>query len=206
MSLPKRNFCAIITTLSYLMKRPALLITTGISTLFLAAAFPVFAETHVSVSNNGEGVHTNVNVENNTGGNTICQNGKCTTTFGSTGSSKVCVNGVCHTGDNGNVNYQSEDGNTKVNINNNTGGSTVNVQQENEAIVTPKRGVPTITPTSFNNVLGARDESGVKKLEAKKKAEEAQAAAEAHKFSLAKFIDNEMASINNFFQSLFGKK
>ncbi len=76
------------------------------------------AETSVDVSGNGPGVKTNVNVQTNTGQNTICQNGECTTSTPTNGVSKVCVNGECHTSTDGNFNYKSADGNTKININN----------------------------------------------------------------------------------------
>jgi hypothetical protein len=182
------------------MKRSASIITITSSVLFLAAAVPVFANTTVVTSDNGEGSHTNVNVESNTGGNTICQNGKCTTTSGSgTSSSHVCVNGKCWDASDGDkVNYQSDDGNTKVNINNNTGDSSVSVHnQDNENGVE----LPTITPKTDKDVKGIMDHETAEKakLEAKAKLEQAKQEAEAHKSAIARFLDAEMASLKEFF-------
>ena len=187
------------------MKRSASIITITSSLLFLAAAVPVFATTTVDVSGNGEGSHTSVNVDNNTGGNTICQNGHCTTTSNSgNSSSHVCVNGKCWDSSNGdNVNYQSDDGNTKVNINSNTGDSAVSVQNQGD-----DNGeiLPTITPAptaTDKDVKGSEDhDAAIKaKLEAKAKLEQAKEEADAHKSALEKFFDSEMASLKD----LFGK-
>ncbi len=95
--------------------------------LFSLAAVPfTFAktETHIEVSNNGEGANSEVNVENSTGESTVCVNGKCTTSSGnSENNSTVCINGECTTS-NGDVNIHSEDENAKVTINNNTTSET----------------------------------------------------------------------------------
>ncbi len=76
------------------------------------------AETTVNISNNDAHSRTNVDVNTNTGENTICQNGKCTTTKSGEGKSTVCVNGKCYSSEDGNLKVESENGNTKVNINN----------------------------------------------------------------------------------------
>lgn len=177
------------------MIRPASLITLSISALFLAVFLaPVSFATES---------RTTVNVDNNTGGNTVCVNGKCTTTT-SNGKSEVCVNGKCFTGDDGDVNYQSEDGNTKVNITNNN--SSVNVRQDSDSTIDDKvlaeKGKPTITPTVFKDVQGAKDELNKKKEEVKEKIAEAK-----KEFDFMKFFQDELASIKKLFsfEFLFGK-
>lgn len=87
------------------------------------------AETNVNISNNEGSSKTNVNVTTNTGENTICQNGKCTTTKSGEGKSTVCVNGKCYSSEEGNLKVESENGNTKVNINNKS-DTTVNVDTD----------------------------------------------------------------------------
>jgi hypothetical protein len=95
-------------------------------TIFAIALLPqaAFADssTSVDISNNGDGSHNEVNVQSNTGGNTICQNGNCTTTSGGNGQSTVCINGNCQSS-NGNIDMQSDDGNDQVHINNDTSDS-----------------------------------------------------------------------------------
>jgi len=90
-------------------------------TIFAIALLPqaAFADssTSVDISNNGGGSHNEVNVQSNTGGNTICQNGNCTTTSGGNGQSTVCINGNCQTS-NGNIDMQSDNGHDQVHISN----------------------------------------------------------------------------------------
>jgi hypothetical protein len=85
-------------------------------------------DTSIDVSNNGEGAKTDVSVTSNTGNNTICQNGKCTTT-NNNGESKttVCIEGKCETTD-GNVDIQ--EGNTKIKVTTNS--------DETDPTVTPE--------------------------------------------------------------------
>jgi hypothetical protein len=176
------------------MLRTASYITLGISALVFAVnVSPVSAataNTSVSVSNNGEGAKTNVHVETNTGGNTICQNGKCTTTS-SNGKSTVCVNGVCNTNEDGDVNYQSENGNTKVNIQ-------TNGEENGDQGVVTKKGVPTITPTVFKDtkeVKGAKTKAEDIKKQVKAKIEK-----EKEKgFNLLNFLEAEFEGIKNIF-------
>lgn len=100
--------------------------------LIAAAVFSpriALAETNVNISNNDANSTTKVNVETNTGENTICQNGKCTTTKSGVGKSTVCVNGKCYSSEEGNLKVESENGNTKVNINNKS-DTTVNVDTD----------------------------------------------------------------------------
>lgn len=148
-------------------------------------------------------VRNSVTVNNNTGG-TSCVNGKCTTTEG-TGKSKVCVNGQCWDSSDGDVNYQSEDGNTKVNINTNSGDSSVSVQNKADG----EQGVelPTVTPKAEKDVKGIADDHAAKaKEEAQKKAEELKKAAEAHKSAVAIFLEKQFEWVTNFLEGLFGQK
>ncbi|GEM_PF-5450099 len=112
------------------MKRSVQSYIIGILALFGLLVVPLaFAETNVDISNNDEGAHSSVDVHTNTGNNTICQNGKCTTSNGSNGKSTVCINGKCETSEDGSVHMESNDGHSKVDINNKTGNSSVNVNQ-----------------------------------------------------------------------------
>lgn len=100
---------------------------------FVAAAvfspYTAYAETNVNISNNGIDSKTSVDVKTNTGQNTICRNGECTTTESNNGKSTVCINGKCETADDGNINIKSENGNTTVNITN-KGTSTFSAEKE----------------------------------------------------------------------------
>ena len=172
-----------------MMKYTATLFTFGLFSLFLAIVPTTFAstDTNVEVSNNGQGASTHVNVQTNTGGNTICQNGKCTTTSGGTGTSKVCVNGVCHTGDEGDIDYKSEDGNTKVNI------------QTNDSITTMPH--ITVVPTRIKDVKGAHTKAEDIKDEVVQKVQD-------ERFHLRQFLQTELTALKKFFslEFLFGKK
>jgi hypothetical protein len=95
--------------------------------IFIAVLFFLFvpqvasAEIHtsVSISNNGQGASSNVSVSNNSGSNTVCQNGNCTTSSNNQNQqSTVCINGSCQTST-GNVNITQNQGNTHVSIQNN---------------------------------------------------------------------------------------
>lgn len=88
----------------------------------------VFADssTIVNLSNNGSNSQSDVSVQTNTGGNTICQNGNCTTTSGGNGQSTVCINGQCQTSS-GNIDMQSNKGNSKVHITNNSSGPSITI-------------------------------------------------------------------------------
>lgn len=178
------------------MNRTAFLSLCSLSALFLAAfVSPVLAESR-----------TTVNVQSNTGENTVCVNGTCTTSSEGTSNSKVCVNGQCWDSTDGDVNYKSQDGNTNVNISNNT--KSVEVQQNGDEGVVVKKGQPTITPTLFKNevkkeVQGVKDELDAKKQEAEKKIEEAK-----KEFNILSFIQTELEEIKKFFtlEFIFGKK
>jgi hypothetical protein len=95
-------------------------VSTIVFSLLLNLGFvgKVFANTEVKISNN-DSVKSNVSVKTSTGENTICVNGKCTTTSNENqGKSTVCVNGKCYTSEDGDINVKSIDGNTTVNIEN----------------------------------------------------------------------------------------
>lgn len=94
------------------------------------------SSTNVNISNNGSNSQSSVNVQNNTGGNTICQNGNCTTTSGNGGQSTVCINGQCETSS-GNINMQSNNGDDQVHISNNATISTTPAPTTYTISVTP---------------------------------------------------------------------
>lgn len=178
------------------MKQTAVFIPFNIVLLTLTvAAFPAmaFAESR-----------TNINVENNTGGNTVCVNGKCTTSEGS-GESTVCVNGKCWDSTNGDVQYKSEDGNTNVNITSNS--KSVTVQQNNnessKTNIDVTNDANDIAPTIKQQVQGAKDNLQAKKDEAEKKIDEA-----TKGFDIMTFIKTEFEEVKSFFnlEFIFGNK
>src|SRR5260221_8594134 len=130
--------------------------------LGLFAAVPAFASTNVvDVTNNGEGSTTHVNVESNTGQNTICQNGKCTTT-GSNGHATACVNGKCYDSDDGNLDVKSDNGITQVHI-----GSSPTIQEPTMTITPPP--TPNIKPTIEEKKKEIKAKVDAKKKEIKDK-------------------------------------
>ncbi len=188
------------------MKRTAFTFI-GISTTLLAIAPSVFAASNVSITNNGEGASSTVNVQTNTGNNTICVNGKCTTSGGEAGKSTVCINGKCTTSE-GNVNVQSEDGTAKVNINNNN--SSVNVEQKSER----KTSVQVNQETQGASTDSKTEEEKKKVGEARKKAQEkiekarAEAAVKDSNFDFEQFVEERLEFLRKIvtFQFLFGDK
>jgi hypothetical protein len=110
------------------MRQSAFAIIGIVSLLVIAPV--VFAENSIEIVNNGTSAKSDVNIRTNTGNNTICVNGKCTTTQGKEGKSTVCVNGKCTTSE-GNINIKSDDGNTRVNIEKN-GESSVKIEQNSD--------------------------------------------------------------------------
>jgi hypothetical protein len=152
----------------------------------LITLFPhtAHAETNVDISNNESSARTEVNVQTNTGQNTICRNGECTTTSNNgTTTSKVCVNGECFTGDN--VDYKSEDGTTSVQINNsNTTNSTQNnTDSEVKAL--------SDTATDFEAEINKQKEEIKKKVEdQKEKIQDQKQKLEEQKNIFQKLIDD----------------
>ncbi len=138
----------------------------SLTTLVLSSLLitPVFAE-------------TNVNVESNTGNNTICVNGKCTTTTNE-GKSTVCINGNCQTAA-GSITVHAKDGNATVNV-------TTNVTAGSQGA--------TITP----------DQNFEKKLQDKKASMEAKRKIQQQKFDLHTFWLSLRRLIT--LQFLFGKQ
>lgn len=190
------------------MKKTALTIV-GTVTAILAVAPLAFAESSVSITNNGEGSSSSVNVTTNTGNNTICVNGKCTTSTGETGKSTVCVNGDCKTSD-GDIKVESEDGNTKVNIKSN-GTSSVKIDQ--------KSNVSENATDEIEDALKKAKEAKKQADEIKKKADEkvkitkariekAKKEAEDSKFDIKKLVDEQLDFLRDIvtFKFLFGDK
>jgi energy-coupling factor transporter ATP-binding protein EcfA2 len=167
------------------------IVTFSLFLFFLVVTAPVRAE-------------TNVKVNNSTGGNTVCVNGKCTTTEG-TSKSKVCVNGQCWDSTDENVDYKSPDGNTKVKITNNTTATTVAQSSDSKSTTTVNAtsDVMNIEPTIKQEVKAAKDKVQAKKEEVKKKIEETK-----QKFDIMTFINAQLEELKSLFtfESLFGKK
>jgi hypothetical protein len=132
-----KYFICVIVLIIKSMKRLAGFYTLITISAFLFLPHVVFADSYTSVtsSNNGPDSQNDVSVQSNTGGNTICQNGNCTTTSGGNGQSTVCINGNCTTST-GDVDMQSDNGNTQVHITNGVSGAPVTISP-----------VPTNTPT-----------------------------------------------------------
>lgn len=116
---------------------------------FLSLPRSVFAESTVNISNNEEGSQTHVNVNTNTGSNTVCINGKCTTSGGSNGQSTVCINGKCTTS-NGDVNINQEG--ADIHIKTNSSSTSVNQNSDtntstNVNVTVNPSPSPTASPT-----------------------------------------------------------
>jgi hypothetical protein len=133
------------------MKRAALAYTISILTILgLLAVTPAFATTSVDISNNGEGATSNVNVHTNTGQNTVCINGKCTTSGGTNGTSTVCINGRCTTSNEGTIDRHEDGANVHVD---NSGNSSVNVSQNSQSTVNTDVSVNTSTNSTIHPKL-----------------------------------------------------
>lgn len=147
------------------------------------------ARTSVEISNNGQGASSNINVNTNTGGNTICVNGKCTTTDNNSGKSTVCINGKCQTSEDGNLDMQSEDGNSKVHINNSS-KQEVNINNSTNSAEEIKKEV----------------RSRIEKL--KKNIKTKTASTSAKKFDIKEFFKSELSFLRDLatFKFLFGSK
>jgi hypothetical protein len=157
-----------------------------------AIFFPyiAFAKSTVNISNNGEGSKTNVNIQTNTGNNTICQNGKCTTTSNSeNGKSTVCINGKCTSSEDGNLDIQSEDGNSSVHINNS--GATNSPTSSNSS--------STENNTTINTTVKVDTDTSVKKASnaSEKQKNEVKQKITDQPNALQKIIDD----IKNFFKN-----
>jgi len=149
----------------------------------------VNAETNVEISNNGEGATSNVDVHTNTGGNTICVNGKCTTSGENNGKSTVCINGKCQTSTDGDLHVTSEDGKAKVNVDH----SKVNVGSYNQS---------TKSAEEIKKEVKDKIEKIKNKLKAKK------ASTSAKKSDMEDFFNKKLEFLRKLvtFQFLFGDK
>lgn len=162
--------------------------------IFFSIAPSVSAETSVNISNNGAHAKSDVNVRTETGNNTICIDGKCTTSSGKVnGTNTVCINGKCQTSD-GNIDVESDDGNSKVHINN--GGSSVNVDQETEENAENKIEIEQVGPT-----IGSTKKNDIKKQDKIVKKIKSE-------FDIREFVREKMLYLRTLitFQFLFGNK
>jgi hypothetical protein len=143
-------------------------------------------------------VRTSVNVSTNTGNNTVCVNGNCTTSNGSTGKSTVCINGKCTTSE-GEI-HMEEQG-AKVEIKN--GSSNVSIEQKASAESTNRVEVKQDVKGSATS-QEELDKAKKEIEDAKKKVDEA----EKENFDLVVFIKEQMESIRRIItlQFLFGDK
>ncbi|MGH9858262.1 MAG: hypothetical protein ACRD4B_10500, partial [Acidobacteriota bacterium] len=158
------------------------------------------ATSHVSIENNSEGAHSSVQVnQEGSGQTTVCQNGRCTTTGGSS-QSTVCLNGECKTYEDGNVDIQSDDGNTKVKINNHHSDdvSKEDFFEEKDSHKTPAIQPNDVTPEP---TLAAKIEK-VKKEVAKTNAR-IKERMKSEDALLSSFIESEIAALQKFIDALF---
>jgi hypothetical protein len=132
---------------------------------------------------------TTVDVQSSTGQNTMCINGKCTTS-NSTGKNTVCVNGKCYESTES-IHVHEEDGNTSVDTKN----AEENVKTE---ITKPE-------VTNKNEDLKKKIEKIKKEADDREKAEKEKI--KSANFDLNNFIRNELYSLKKFltFQFLFRK-
>lgn len=178
------------------MKLPAkIIITVGIA-LGLLIPQAAYAEVKVDISGNEGSSRVNVNSQS-TGTSTICQNGKCTTTEGES-SSTVCINGKCSTS-NGDVNYESNDGTTRVQINSNTGNNSIIVGTPTSGPTktpTPTKPEPTMDPDIQAEIEQAQKEAAEAEVRIKARMKEQESALEA-------FIKAELENLQKFLDGLF---
>lgn len=153
-----------------------------------------FAETSVDISNNGSNAHSSVDVQTNTGNNTICQNGKCETTSSGNGESKVCINGNCQTSKDGNLNIHTEDGNTKVNIQNSTNNNPSTYSYPKPGSENKTNSQVNINSNKTDNIKNKIEE---KKKHLKQKIEQERNRLPQQSNAFQQLLDN----INNFLKS-----
>lgn len=169
------------------MKHAAFLILFGLTAVFMLPQ-SAFATVDVRVSSTNDST-SSVNVDSqDSGTTTICQNGKCTTTGGES-TSTVCVNDKCTTTKD-DVNYQSEDGNTRIRINKN--GTNVEVGPKG---TTPN---PTITidPQMQKEIEEAQKEAEAVQNRIKQRAKDQES-------SLQTFIKAELENLQKLINSIF---
>ncbi len=134
-------------------------------------------------------VSTNISVHQNTSNNV-------TSVTQTNGKSKVVVNGQeIKPDENGNVNYESEDGTTKVHISNSNADTT---------ITPPAR--PTLSPEAKEKVNEIKKDNAKKKEEIKKKLEEQKKEIKEKlndkTFNLREFFEKEFPLLKKLFSAL----
>ena len=175
------------------MKHSGSIFIFGVLLAFLSVPIhKASAETNVNISNNGEGASSNVDVHTNTGGNTICVNGKCTTTNANNGKSTVCINGKCQSSD-GSIHAESQDGKTKVRIDN---SSKQEVEINNSS-----------QSTKSAEELKKEMKAKLEKLKKNIKTPSA-GSGQAKKFDIRELVRSELAFLRDLatFKFLFGNK
>lgn len=176
------------------MKRTAII--TSILALGISVTLPqaAMAEVHVEVTGNDASSNVNVHQEGSSS-TTVCQNGKCTTT-GSESKSTYCVNGKCTTTE-GDVDYKSDDGTTRIQINND---SDVEIEPTIDITKPP-------TPTVVKPTITVDPELEKKIDEAEKEVDETVARikerVKTEDGALASFIKEEIDSLTKFLEDLF---
>jgi hypothetical protein len=184
--------------MKYLASLYTLIIISGSFLLPQAA----FADTSVDISSNGSNSHSEVNVQSNTGNNTICQNGTCTTTDGNDGQSTVCINGHCETSS-GNIDMQSDNGNDQVHINNAISDTPVTISPSSTDVptISPSPSispVPTLTP---DPTIAAMRHNVRKEI--KKQIQEIKEHVKSQNAALSAFLQSQMQSIQDLLNGLF---
>jgi len=162
--------------------------------LFLPST--VSANVHVSVEGNGDNAQTSVSVnQQGSTQSTTCVNGSCSTS-GATGKTEVCTNGECKTYD-GNVDYKSDNGNTKINVQNTT--SIIQItpssklddnQSDDDLTVTPS-----VSPSVVDKQKHAEKHAQVKN--------EIKHLSKSHEAFLSNFLKKEMDSLQQLFSKFF---
>lgn len=159
------------------------------------------SSTYIDTSNNGANSQNSVNVQNNTGG-VSCINGVCTSN-GNSSKTTYCYNGKCTTTDNGSVDYTSPDGNTHIQVNNNTGNNSITVSPQSSAgaAVTPlptTKPEQTISPnptiTKMRNDINNNVQHQVQTMKEHLKNQND---------AISEFFKNEMKNLQNLLNNLF---
>lgn len=134
---------------------------------------------------------TVVDVETDTGGNTVCVNGECTTSSNGTSKSRVCVNGECFESD-GDLHLESQNGETSVSIDNSSESSVI-VEQNSKNEVKSEINID-------EEVKGTSSKSD------EEVATDAASDSDNKGFSWVKFVKDQLSFLRGIitFQFLFG--
>lgn len=181
----------------------------GIYTLILIISLFLFPQgvladssTNVNISNNGSNSQTHVNVSTNTGGNTICQNGNCTSTSNGNGTATVCINGNCQTSNDGNINVQAQNGNDQVTVTSDTPEPTVSVTpQPTDVSPSPQPSV-SVSPTISPNPTVTQMRNDLNK-HIKKEIDTVKEHVAEQNSQISSFIQSEMHNLQNFLNGIF---